>query len=66
MDLYKFFQKRVKIIDVDNKEWEGYVLTYTPKIDTDDELYDEIGLRSDKDNLLYNFADNEIKHIEEI
>lgn len=66
MALFVFLEKKVKIIDIDNKIWKGYVLTYTPKIDTEDELYDEIGLRSDEDNLLYSFKENEIKHIEEV
>lgn len=64
MSLFDFLEKKVKIIDINNKEWHGYVLTYTPKIDTEDELYDEIGVRSDEDNLLYGFRENEIKSIE--
>lgn len=63
MNLLDSLEKKVKIIDSNNKEWCGYVLTYTPKIDTEDELYDEIGLRSDEDNLLYAFRENEIKSI---
>lgn len=66
MSLFDFLEKKVKIIDINNKEWHGYVLTYTPKIDTEDELYDEIGLRSEEDNLLYAFRENEIKSIEEV
>ena len=64
MKLYNYFQKNVKIIDIDDKVWKGYVLTYTPKIDTEDELYDEIGL--DCEEGLIGFRQNEIKSIEEI
>lgn len=66
MNLFDFFEKKVRIVDIDGKEWKGYVLTYTPKIDTEDELCDEIGLRSDCDNLLYGFRENDIKTIEEV
>ena len=64
MKLFDYFNKNVKIVDINGTIWYGCVLTYTPAIDTEDELYDEIGL--DCDNSLIEFCENEIKSIEEI
>lgn len=46
MNLRKYFQKNVKIVYKDNEEITGFVETYTPAIDTDEELYDEIALNN--------------------
>lgn len=42
MNLRKYFNKNVKIIYKDGEEITGYVEVYTPSIDTDEGLYDEI------------------------
>ena len=33
--LYAFFEKNVKIVDVDGEVWEGYASAYTPAIDSE-------------------------------
>lgn len=60
--LEEYFNKRVRIIDIDNKEFRGYVETYTPAIDSDEEL-EEIAIL-DKLNNLIGFNVEEIKLIE--
>ncbi|MEG2348874.1 MAG: hypothetical protein RSB67_04440 [Clostridia bacterium] len=62
MDLFSFFRKKVELIDDNNKKWIGVVETFTPAIDTDDELYDEIAL-SICDGRLIGFNQTEIKEI---
>ncbi len=60
--LREYFNKRVRIVDIDNEEFRGYVETYTPAIDSDKEL-EEIAIL-DKSNNLIGFNENEIKSIE--
>ena len=43
MNLKEFFNKRVKIKCTDGEILEGYVETYTPSIDSDEDV-EEIGL----------------------
>lgn len=62
MNLFDYFCKRVRLIDIDDKEWEGYVSIFTPKQDTDDELYDEIAIDTVKGCICFN--ETEIKSIE--
>ncbi|MDY6658298.1 hypothetical protein SRC06_03475 [Clostridioides difficile] len=62
-NLINYLNKNVKIVDIDNKIWHGYVKTYTPVIDSDDEV-EEIGLKQ-KDCLI-SFQEDEIKSIEVI
>lgn len=52
----------MKIIDVDNVEFQGYVEAYTPAIDSEDEL-EEISIL-DRSNRLIGFNEEEIKYIE--
>ncbi|MBN6206293.1 hypothetical protein JYK21_07500 [Ralstonia pickettii] len=42
MNLRKYFNENVKIIYKDGEEITGYVEVYTPAIDTDEGLHDEI------------------------
>lgn len=63
--LKKYFNKTVKITDVDNKEFSGYVETYTPAIDSEDEI-EEIAIKPKGLNSLIGFKANEIKSIEVI
>ncbi|MGL4108328.1 hypothetical protein [Clostridium sp. LP20] len=62
--LREYFNKRVRILDIDNKEFKGYVATYTPSIDSDEEL-EEISILDKADNLI-GFNEEEIKLIEVI
>jgi len=63
MNLINYFCKNVRLIDIDNKEWRGYVKTFTPAIDSEFEI-DEIGLFTGTD--LIGFREDEIKAIETI
>ena len=60
--LREYFNRNVKIIDVDNVEFQGYVETYTPSIDSEEEL-EEISIL-DISNRLIGFNEDEIKFIE--
>ncbi|EGT3685962.1 TPA: hypothetical protein ACMU21_002958 [Clostridioides difficile] len=60
-NLINYMSEKVKIIDIDNKEWIGYVKTYTPAIDSDNEI-NEIGLK--QEDCLISFQEDEIKSIE--
>ncbi|MDY4720714.1 MAG: hypothetical protein SO297_02075 [Clostridium paraputrificum] len=62
--LKEYFNKKVRILDIDNKEFKGYVTTYTPAIDSEEEL-EEISIL-DKANNLIGFNEDEISSIEEI
>jgi len=61
MSLIDFFCKNVKIIDVDGKQWFGFVETFTPAIDSEDNI-DEIAITAN--NHLIGFRKDEIKTIE--
>lgn len=63
--LREYFNKDVRLIDIDNKEFKGYVETYTADIDSDEEV-EEIAIRTKESNSLIGFNENEIKSIEEI
>ncbi|UZQ49849.1 hypothetical protein [Clostridium kluyveri] len=63
--LKEYFNKTVRIIDVDNKEFSGYVETYTPESDSEDEV-EEIAIKPEGSNTLIGFNTNEIKSIEVI
>lgn len=59
--LKDYFNKNVKIIDIDGNEMKGYVETYTPAIDSDEEV-EEIAIKSDAK--LIGITENEIQSIE--
>lgn len=63
--LREYFNKQVKIIDVDNKEFIGFVETYTPALDSDDNI-DGISIKPKGAKHLVNLCENEIKSIEVI
>lgn len=44
MNLRPYFEKNVRIVYKDGEVITGFVKTYTPAIDTEEELYDEIAL----------------------
>lgn len=60
--LKEYFNKTVKIVDIDNQEFNGYVETYTPAIDSDDEV-EEIAIKPKGLNNLIGFNAHEIKSI---
>lgn len=62
--LREYFNKNVRILDIDNKEFKGYVATYTPAIDSEEEL-EEISILDKRENLI-GFNEDEIKLIEVI
>lgn len=65
MNLSEFFQKKVRIIFIDGVETTGFVETYTPAIDTEDELFDEIGIKDSPDYPWFlGVSAEEIKSIE--
>ena len=63
MDLYQYLGKTIKVIFDDNQVLEGFCNTFTGKLDTEDELYDEITIKTDKNEYI-GFGENEIKAIE--
>lgn len=67
MNLRQFIGKRIKIIDIDGKEWTGKATCLDLAINYDDMKYDELLLKPD--NRLTGevaFPENEIKSIEVI
>lgn len=61
----KFVQKNVKIIDIDNAEWQGKVIGLDYAINNDTE-YDELILKPEQRTGVVSFFENEIKSIEVI
>ena len=59
--LAEYFNKNVRLTDIDGKQWAGYVETYTPAIDSDENV-DEIGLMTEEQGLT-SFRTNEVKEI---
>lgn len=57
------FRKDIKVTFVDGQVLEGHCNTFTGKPDTEDELYDEITIKTDK-NPYIGFNESEIKSIE--
>lgn len=64
MNLRPFFQKKVKIVYKDGEVISGFVETYTPAIDTEEELYDETALTGTKYGGLNEVGEEEIESIE--
>ena len=60
--LIEYFNKNVRLTDIDDKQWAGYVETYTPAIDSDENV-EEIGLMTEEQGLT-SFKADEIKKIE--
>ncbi|HEQ4770428.1 TPA: hypothetical protein VIT52_001206 [Streptococcus pyogenes] len=63
MNLCQYLRKDIKVTFVDGQVLEGYCNTFTGKLDTEDELYDEITIKTDK-NPYIGFNESEIKSIE--
>lgn len=63
MNLCQYLGKDIKVTFVDGQVLEGHCNTFTGKSDTEDELYDEITIKTDK-NPYIGFNESEIKSIE--
>ena len=63
MNLEQYLGKDIRVTFVDDQILEGHCNTYTGRLDTEDELYDEITIRTDK-NPYVGFNESEIKSIE--
>ena len=65
MNLKQYLGKNIRVTYVDGHVWEGYCHTFTGKLDTEDELNDEITIETDKHPYV-GFNESEIKCIEVI
>lgn len=63
MNLEKYLGKNIKVIFIDGQVLRGYCNSFTGKLDTEDELYDEITIKTDKFEYV-GFSESEIKSIE--
>lgn len=63
MNLEQYLGKRIRVTFVDDEVLEGFCNTFTGKMDTEDELYDEVTIKTDKHAYL-GFNENEVKSIE--
>ncbi|MCI1965976.1 MAG: hypothetical protein LKJ17_07590 [Oscillospiraceae bacterium] len=59
--LSEYFQKNIRLTDVDGKQWSGRVETWTPAIDSEDDV-EEIGLMTPGQGLI-GFKQTEIQSI---
>lgn len=62
MNLKQYLGKNIRVTFIDGQILEGHCNTYTGKLDTEDELYDEITIATDK-HLYVGFDESEIKSI---
>lgn len=65
MDLWKYTGKKVKLVDIDNKEWVGKCEGYTSDVDNDNGVA-SITIMTDPYEGTICFYENEIKSIKEI
>lgn len=63
MNLEQYLGKKLKVTFVDGQVLTGLCNTFTGKMDTEDELYDEITIKTDKYPYV-SFNESEIKSIE--
>ena len=63
MNLKQYLGKDIRVTFVDDQILEGHCNTYTGRLDTEDELYDEITIATDKHPHI-GFNESEIKSIE--
>lgn len=61
--LHEFLGRNIRVTFIDNEVLEGYCNTFTGKLDTEDELYDEITIET-KEHPYVGFNESEIKSIE--
>lgn len=58
-----FLGKNIRVTFVDDTVLEGYCNTFTGKLDTEEELYDELTIKTDKHDYI-GFNESEVKTIE--
>ena len=63
MNLHQYLGKKIKVTFTDNQVLSGFCNGFTGKLDTDDELYDEITIETEKHKYV-GFDENEVKEIE--
>ena len=63
MNLEQYLGKDIRVIFVDGQVLEGHCNSFTGKLDTENELYDEITISTDK-HLYIRFNESEITSIE--
>ena len=63
MNLEQDLGKNIRVTFVDGQILEGHCNSFTGKLDTEDELYDEITIKTDKDPYV-GFNESEIKNLE--
>ena len=63
MNLEQYLGKEIRIVFVDGQILGGHCNSFTGKLDTEDELYDEITIRTDKYPYV-EFNESEIASIE--
>ncbi|MGT2800849.1 hypothetical protein Javan290_0032 [Streptococcus phage Javan290] len=61
--LHDFLGENIKVTFIDDTVLEGYCNTYTGKLDTEEELYDEITIKTAQHQYV-GFNESEIKSIE--
>lgn len=64
-NLHDFLGKNIRVTFIDDTVLEGYCNTFTGKLDTEDELYDEITIKT-SEHPYVGFNESEIKTIEVI
>ncbi|MCB6617289.1 hypothetical protein [Ruminococcus sp. 210702-SL.1.03] len=62
IDLQKYLFNKVLLIDIDGKQWNGYVFSFHDKDDNEDEE-DSITLKVTDSEKLIEFTESEIKSI---
>lgn len=62
IDLQKYLFNKVLLIDIDGKQWNGYVFSFHDKDDNEDEE-DSITLKLTDSEKLIEFTESEIKSI---
>lgn len=62
MNLYQYLGKKIEVTFIDDQVLEGVCNGFTGKRDTEDEIYDEITIETDKYKYL-GFNESEIKSI---
>ncbi|MCM2138908.1 hypothetical protein [Vagococcus fluvialis] len=63
MDLESYLGKKIKVTFINNQVLYGKANLFSNKLDTEDELYDELSIETDKYPYV-TFNENEVKEIE--
>ena len=63
IDLYSYFGKNIRVTFVHGRVIEGFAESFTGRLDTEDELYDELTVKTDDYSLIC-FNETEVESIE--